>query len=61
MEFHKKYKKWERTWSFGAYNAYNSLNTFFVFRGSNEQTGKPEYKQVTLFPIIPFLNYAFKF
>jgi TonB dependent receptor/CarboxypepD_reg-like domain/TonB-dependent Receptor Plug Domain len=61
MEFHKKYKKWERTWSFGAYNAYNSLNTFFVYRGSNEQTGIPEYKQVTLFPIIPFLNYAFKF
>jgi hypothetical protein len=61
MEFHKKYKKWERTWSFGAYNAYNSLNTFFVYRGSNENTGKPEYKQVTLFPIIPFLNYSFKF
>jgi hypothetical protein len=61
MEFHKKYKKWERTWSFGAYNAYNSLNTFFVFRGSDDTTGKPEYKQVTLFPIIPFLNYSFKF
>jgi len=56
----KKERKWgERTWSFGAYNAYSRQNPFYLFF---ENTGNQTVlKQVSLFPIIPFATYSFKF
>lgn len=57
----RKEKRWgERTWSIGAYNAYNRRNPFFLFFDRNE-VGDPVVKQVSLFPIIPSVSYAFKF
>ena len=59
--FHKE-KKWgERTWNFGAYNLYNRLNPFFIYQQYDYITNKNNYKQVSLFPIIPSVSYEFKF
>lgn len=67
IEFTKKKKRHERTWSFGAYNGYNRKNPFFLYletrteyeNGQQVETSK--LKQASLFPIIPYFNYAFKF
>ncbi len=57
--FHKK-KKWgERTWSVGLYNAYSRQNPFYLYFGYDNN--KRVLKQVSLFPIIPSVRYAFKF
>jgi len=65
VNFHKE-KKWgKRTWSVGAYNVYNRQNPFFLFysyeydfNGNNSQK---VLKQASLFPIIPYVSYSFKF
>ncbi|RLD60585.1 MAG: TonB-dependent receptor, partial [Bacteroidetes bacterium] len=65
VNFHKE-KKWgKRTWSVGAYNVYNRQNPFFLFytyeydfNGNNSQK---VLKQASLFPVIPFVSYSFKF
>ena len=67
LNFNKK-KKWgERTWSIGAYNVYNRKNPFFI-RIDNEPSllnntviNNRVAKQVSLFPIIPSITYKFKF
>jgi outer membrane cobalamin receptor len=57
INFRKK-KKWgERTWSVSVYNAYNRHNTFFVY--PNEE--KVALKSISLFSIIPSISYSYKF
>ena len=57
--FHKE-KKWgTRTWSVGLYNAYSRQNPFYLYFGY--QNNGRVLKQVSLFPIIPSVRYAFKF
>ena len=57
---HKK-KKWGRvTWSFGAYNVYGRQNPYFLYF-SNNQYGRRQLKQVSLFPFIPSVSWSFKF
>lgn len=59
FNFHKP-KKWgEATWSFGLYNAYSRRNPYFIYL-SKDQNKTPIAKQVSLFPIIPSINYAFR-
>ena len=67
VNFHKK-KKWgERTWSVGLYNAYFRQNYFFIYVDYDYDhysgTGQPKkvLKQVSLFPGIPYVSYSFKF
>ncbi len=67
VNFHKK-KKWgERTWSVGLYNAYFRQNYFFIYIDYDYDnytgTGEPKkvLKQVSLFPGIPYISYSFKF
>lgn len=56
----KKEKKWgERTWSIGTYNSYNRQNPFYLF--FEDQGDRTVLKQVSLFPIIPYVAYSFKF
>jgi outer membrane receptor for ferrienterochelin and colicin len=56
-----KQKKWgERTWNFGAYNLYSRRNPYLYFIGGNPYLRR-QVKQVSLFPIIPYVNYNFKF
>lgn len=67
VNFHKKKKYWDRTWSIGAYNAYSRKNPFFLnFESQFNAPGSPntESKQLvqySLFPIIPYISYGFKF
>jgi outer membrane receptor for ferrienterochelin and colicin len=67
VNFHKK-KKWgERSWSVGIYNAYFRQNCFFVYidydyeHAPPGEEAKKVLKQVSLFPGIPYVSYNFKF
>lgn len=57
----RKQKKWgERTWSVGVYNAYSRLNPFYISL-ERDRNFKPQFRQYSLFPIIPSITYRFKF
>ncbi|MEL7530641.1 MAG: TonB-dependent receptor plug domain-containing protein [Bacteroidota bacterium] len=64
---HSKPTRWgERTWSLSLYNAYNRRNPYsYLFRNEfSTTTGRfsgSRLTKISLFPIIPSLNYAFKF
>jgi hypothetical protein len=60
MSFQKTKPKGIRTFSFGIYNVYNQQNPFFLFYKKNKQNEIKLY-QLTLFPIIPSVNYSFAF
>jgi hypothetical protein len=60
INFHKKLKRFERTWSLGVYNAYSRRNPFYLYIGYNKWNERV-IKQVSLFPIIPSVSYSFKF
>lgn len=53
----------KRTWSFGAYNAYANNNPFFVYFNSESINGvdKRNLKQVSLFPLIPYVTWTLDF
>ena len=52
-----KYKKYgSRTWSFGVINAYNRQNTYLIYRDE-----KSNFKQLTLFPIMPYVSLKINF
>lgn len=57
----KKKKRYERTWSYGAYNLYSRANPFYLFRSTEKNSNKPVLKKAGLFPIIPYINWSFKF
>ncbi|MCC7244172.1 MAG: TonB-dependent receptor plug domain-containing protein [Saprospiraceae bacterium] len=69
IDFKKQKRRYERTWSVGAYNAYSRKNPFFLYLDSTYEydpvtgrsTEKKNLKQVSLFPIIPYISWAFKF
>ena len=68
INFHKQKKWWHRTWSVGAYNAYSRKNPFFLYSDTVyivDENGVSQPKerlvQVSLFPIVPYLSYSFKF
>ncbi len=64
VDFTKKKRRYERTWSFGAYNAYSRKNPFYLFLDSESDSAggsRPVLKQAALFPIIPYFNWSFKF
>ena len=44
----------------GVYNAYNRKNPFFVYNAGQEE-GKAVLTQVSVFPILPSLNYSFSY
>ena len=60
IEFHKKKKRYERTWVIGAYNVYNRPNPYYVYDG-RDNNGNRAFRQVSLFPVIPSVSYNFKF
>jgi len=57
----KQKKRYAWTIDFGVYNAYNRKNPFLLYIGPKEDTSENEYKQLSLFPILPYINYNFKF
>lgn len=50
----------ESTLSVGAYNLYNRKNPFYLFT-TREPSGERVYKQASLFPVLPFVSYRFRF
>lgn len=60
VNLHKETKWGEQTWSFGIYNMYSRQNPFYLYF-SNDEQGNRHLTQVSLFPIIPSVSYAFKF
>jgi hypothetical protein len=61
VQFHKKKKRYERTFEVGIYNAYNRANPFFYTTETDYVTGTSKLKQVSLFPIIPSISWTWKF
>lgn len=69
VNFHKKLKHGTRTWNISLYNAYNQLNPFLTTVKTNSvfdsTTGtysqEKQLTQISLFPIIPSVSYAYKF
>ncbi len=63
FDFTKKKRRYTRTFSFGAYNAYNRKNPFFLFTDTDSQNGttKTVLKKASLFPVLPYLAWNFKF
>ncbi|HEX8530686.1 MAG TPA: TonB-dependent receptor, partial [Cytophagales bacterium] len=56
-----KQKRWgERAWNFGAYNLYSRRNPYLYFISGNPFVAR-QVRQVSLFPIIPYCSYHFKF
>lgn len=63
-----KEKKWgTRIWRIGVYNAYNRKNAFMVYIDYDElgrnsvDISQKKIKTYSIFPIIPSINYSFKF
>ena len=68
LDFTKEKRRFTRTWSFGAYNSYSRRNPFFIYQDSNfaqnpdgSYSETKRFRQVSLFPIIPYVSYGFKF
>jgi len=71
INFNKKVKRGERTWSINIYNLYNRQNPYYYFLDTTyqyDQQGRiiPEatktvLKQQSYFPIIPSFSYSLKF
>lgn len=56
-----KSKDWGRSkWTLAVYNLYSRRNPFFMELSSDDR-GNPKFVQYSLFPIIPSINYSFKF
>ncbi len=66
INFHKDTRWGKRTLSLGLYNAYSHNNPFYIYIGKDYDwygfgSGRPVVKQLSLFPVIPFINYNFQF
>ncbi|MEZ5014293.1 MAG: TonB-dependent receptor [Chitinophagales bacterium] len=59
IALHKYKEHWNYTWHFGAYNAYNRLNPFFIYQTYDFASNTNQYRQVSLFPVIPYISFAF--
>ncbi len=57
----KQKARYAWTLDFGVYNIYNRKNPFLLYIGPKEDTGENEYKKLSLFPVLPYVNYNFKF
>ncbi len=60
IAFSKDKGEWSRTWNIGVYNAYSRQNPFFIYQTYDYETNTNNYRQVSLFPIIPSISYEFK-
>lgn len=62
---YKKYPKVETFWNFGIFNVYNRRNPYFLFLRADysENANSPEIKvrKMSLLPILPEVNFGFKF
>ncbi len=69
VNFTKKKKKYERTFTLGFYNLYSRKNPFFIFtareaifdQNGNQTGNETVLKQASIFPILPSVAWTFKF
>lgn len=65
FRIHKKYEKIETFWNFGIFNVYNRRNPYFLFLRADYSVdpNSPEIKvrRMSLLPILPEVNFGFKF
>lgn len=68
INFNKEKKRGTRTWSLNIYNVYNRQNPLYYYidypensSSSNGDTPQMKVFQKSLFPIMPTINYSFKF
>jgi len=59
INFTKQKKKGIRTWSYGVYNLYNQQNAYMIY--VKEVNGENKLYQKSLFPVIPYFSYNYKF
>jgi len=60
VNYRKYYTKWSSILSIGLFNAYNQLNPFYV-SPVVKSDGKRVFEGVSLFPILPSINYKIQF
>lgn len=60
INFKKYHKRYYRIFSIGAYNVYNRLNPFYITPAYN-QSGDRIFEAVSLFPVLPSINYKIQF
>ncbi|MCK5076003.1 MAG: TonB-dependent receptor, partial [Calditrichia bacterium] len=58
--YFKKIHQKEYSLTLGVFNAYNRQNPYYIYF-KEKNNGKLEARQVTVFPIIPFLSFTFTF
>lgn len=58
---HKKTAKWESSWNFSVYNIYNRANPYFIYFIPDITTQTVKASMVYLFPILPSIQWNFKF
>lgn len=51
----------ERTWNFSVYNVYSRMNPYFVYQEYDYQKNKYQFRQISLFPMLPAFSYNLKF
>ena len=65
FRIHKKRKWGETFWNFGIYNVYNRRNPYFLFLradySSNPNAPEIKARRLNLLPILPSVNFGFKF
>ena len=54
-------KRFQSSWNFSVYNAYARQNAYSIRFQANEETGKTEAIQTSLFKIVPSISYNFTF
>lgn len=58
----ERQKKWENELTFGLFNAYGRENAYVIsFRQNEDDPGKTEAVQTSLFKFVPSISYNFKF
>ncbi|XOV94283.1 MAG: carboxypeptidase-like regulatory domain-containing protein [Bacteroidota bacterium] len=60
LTWSKEKKHGTRSWSLGAYNLYSRKNPFFIQDGY-DSNGNKHFYQYSLFPVLPYVRYSFKF
>ncbi|MCF8253106.1 MAG: TonB-dependent receptor [Bacteroidia bacterium] len=58
---HKQTKKFESSWNFSIYNVYNRANPYFIYFYPDIKTQTVKAYMVYLFPIVPSVQWNFKF
>ncbi|MFY8020361.1 MAG: TonB-dependent receptor [Bacteroidia bacterium] len=57
----KKTDKWESSWNFSIYNIYNRANPYFIYFYPDIEKNEVKAYMVYLFPILPSVQWNFKF